>query len=284
MSNERRFAQLTAGLGEELKRLQADVRERPGDPKLRTYLFQLLAVQGDWQRALSQLQVVAQLDAAALPMAQMYREAIRCEVFREEVFTGARTPSVLGEPPAWIGLLVDALQKTSAGHIAAAEELRAQAFDDAPAKAGIADGKRFEWLADADTRIGPVCEAIVDGKYYWVPFEQIVALHVDAPTDLRDVVWATAQLELGNGARQIALIPARYPGSHAADDDAVKLARLTTWQQRGPETFVGLGQRMWATDEGEFSLFDTREIRFTEAGGSGADALASNALNDDAAR
>ncbi|MDQ6620842.1 MAG: virulence protein SciE type, partial [Pseudomonadota bacterium] len=101
MTHPQRLPELAGGLGEELKRLQANVREHPDDPKLRTYLFQLLAVQGDWQRALNQLQVVAQIDAGALPMAQMYREAIRCEAFRTEVFAGRRTPSILGEPPGW---------------------------------------------------------------------------------------------------------------------------------------------------------------------------------------
>lgn len=257
-----RFPNLTAGLAAELAQVMAGVRERPTDPKLRTYLFQLLVVQGDWQRALNQLQVTAQLEAAALPMAQTYREAIRCEVFREEVFAGKRTPSVMGEPPAWIGLLMESLEKLAGGHVAAAEQLRSQAFDAAPARSGTIDGMPFEWLADADPRLGPVCEAIIDGKYYWVPFDRVTAVRVEPPTDLRDVVWAPAQLELATGALQVALLPARYPGSHAADKDAIRLSRMTTWQELGPETHVGLGQRMWATDQNEYALLDTRDIRF----------------------
>ena len=31
----------------------------------------------------------------------------------------------------------------------------------------------FEWIADADDRLGPVLEAIVNGRYYWVPFERV---------------------------------------------------------------------------------------------------------------
>ena len=42
---------LTTDLAGELKRLQGEVRLRPDDAKLRTYLFQLFAVIGDWQRA-----------------------------------------------------------------------------------------------------------------------------------------------------------------------------------------------------------------------------------------
>jgi type VI secretion system protein ImpE len=265
LTNSGGFATLKDDLAGELKRLQGEVRARPEDAKLRTYLFQLLAVEGDWQRALNQLQVAAQLAVGALPMAQTYREAIRCEVFRAEVFAGKRTPQLLGEPPAWVGLLVDALEKLAQGHVAAAAALRAEAFEQAPAREGAIDGKPFAWIADADSRLGPVCEAIIDGKYYWVPFERLTGVKVDAPSDLRDVVWAGAQLELATGATQIALIPTRYPGTETADNDALRLSRMTTWRDLGSETYVGVGQRMWATDAGEFALLDTREIHFSGA-------------------
>jgi len=265
LADRKRFLELVSDLPGALKRLQKEVRERPNDAKLRTYLFQLLAVQGDWQRALNQLQVAAQLEASALPMAQTYREAIRCEVYRSEVFMGKRTPQILGEPPAWIGLLVESLSRLAQGHVAAAELSRAQAFEQAPGQSGTIDGQAFEWIADADPRLGPVCEAIIDGKYYWVPFQRLVSIKVDPPADLRDVIWAGAQLELATGARQIALIPARYPGSESADDDALRLSRMTTWQQAGPDTYIGIGQRMWATDAGEYPLLDVRDIHF--AGG-----------------
>ena len=65
-----------------LKQLQEQIRANSADPKLRVFLFQLLCVLGQWERALTQLDVAATLDAGALAMAQIYREAIRCEVLR----------------------------------------------------------------------------------------------------------------------------------------------------------------------------------------------------------
>jgi type VI secretion system protein ImpE len=265
LAESERVAALAGDVAGELKRLQGEVRSRPDDVKLRIYLFQLLAVNGDWQRALNQLQVCAQLSASAIPMAQTYREAIRCEVFRGEVFAGRRMPQILGEPPEWMGLMVQSLEKFALGHVAAAEDLRERALEQAPAKAGTIDGKAFEWIADADSRLGPICEAIIDGKYYWVPFERIVNLKVEAPTDLRDFVWVGAQFKLTTEAVQIALVPVRYPGSEASDREAIRLARMTTWVEAGPQTFAGVGQRMWATDVGEFALLDTREIAFAAA-------------------
>jgi type VI secretion system protein ImpE len=83
-------------LNEELSELQKQVRGDASNAKLRVHLFQLLCLLGDWPRALAQLQVCAQLDAKALPMAQAYREAIRCETFRNDVFAGKKTPQVMG--------------------------------------------------------------------------------------------------------------------------------------------------------------------------------------------
>ena len=41
-----------------LAALQARVRGEPANPKLRVFLFQLLAIQGDWARARAQIQAL----------------------------------------------------------------------------------------------------------------------------------------------------------------------------------------------------------------------------------
>ena len=265
MPHTETLAALASDSDAELTRLTGEVRRAPGDAKLRTYLFQLLALRGTWDRALSQLQVAAQLSPLAIPMAQAYREAIRCEVYRAEVFAGQRQPSLLGTPPAWAGPLLEALKLFATGRVADAETLRADALDAAPATPGTIDGVAFEWIADMDSRIGPMCEAFVDGKYVWIPFEHIAALKIDPPADLRDLVWAGAELTFANGGTTVAMIPSRYPGSHAASDGALRMARKTAWTESGEDTFVGQGQRMWATDAGEYAMLDVRSIVLTPA-------------------
>ena len=53
---------------------------------------------------------------------------------------------------------------------------------------------------------------------------------MEAPEDLRDLVWMPAQLQFDNGGESLALIPTRYPGSEASDDGAIALARKTSWE------------------------------------------------------
>src|SRR6188768_4003843 len=119
-------------LDEALAALQNQVRAKPADAKLRDFLFQLLAVQGNWERALTQLNVAGELDASNLAMVQTYREAIRCELLRAEIFAGKRSPLIFGQPDEWLALLTQALKLTAEGQHAAAADLRAKAFDSAP--------------------------------------------------------------------------------------------------------------------------------------------------------
>lgn len=241
--------------------LQDQVRSSPADPKLRVFLFQLLSVLGQWERALKQLQVAGELDAGTLAMVQTYREALRCEVLRSEVFAGRRSPLVFGDPEPWLAHLLEALRLTAQGQHAAAERLREQAFEGAPASAGEMDGVGFTWIADADPRLGPVLEAVVSGRYYWIPFARIREIRLEEPSDLRDLVWTPAWFCWANGGEAAGLIPTRYPGTEADADDRVRLARRTEWVEETAASVFGRGQRMLATDVADAPLLEVRSIR-----------------------
>lgn len=246
-----------------IKHLQTQIRSHPADAKLRVFLFQLLCVQGDWSRALNQLTVACELDIGTLPMVQAYRETIQCERLREQVFKGQKAPLLFGEPETWTALLVEALLREGRGELDDAANLRAQAFEQAPATAGQAQGdgepQAFAWIADADMRIGPVLEAVVNGRYYWVPFSRLSRVAIEPPADLRDRVWMPATLEFSNGGEVVAFLPTRYAGSNLTDP-LLALARKTEWSEPRPGLFVGNGQRMLATDIGDLALMDLRSI------------------------
>jgi type VI secretion system protein ImpE len=243
-----------------LAALQDRVRAKPQDAKLRIFLFQLLAVMGDWKRAITQLKLCAELDALAVPMAQTYREGIICEVYREKVFAGEKEPLILGEPPEWVALMINALKLLAEGHPKQAADARARAFDLAPAISGTLNGERFEWIADADMRLGPLLEVVVNGRYFWLPFAAIAEIKAEAPADLRDAVWTPVNMVLRNGGDVVGLIPTRYTGTTASDDATLKLARRTEWIDAGADCFVGLGQRLLATDQGDTALLDLRHL------------------------
>jgi len=249
-------------LSDALIQLQNQIKKDPANAKLRTFLFQLLVVLGEWDRALTQLNVAGDLDAANLPMVQTYREAIACELLRKQIFQGSKTPLVFGEPKQWIALLQQALKLDVEQQHKEAQNLREQAFELAPATQGSINGETFDWIADADVRLGPVLEAIINGRYYWIPFGQIQQIQIEEPADLRDVVWMPAHFVWTNGGDAVGLIPTRYPQSETAEDALLRLARKTEWTELSDATFIGLGQRLLSTNQNEYALMDIREITF----------------------
>jgi type VI secretion system protein ImpE len=247
-------------LDECLTALQQQVRSNPADAKARVFLFQLLCVLGQYERALTQLNVAGDMDAGTLAMVQTYREALSCEALRLEIFAGRRSPLVFGDPEQWVALILQALALDAEGNHTQASELRSQGFENAPTTSGELDGQRFEWIADADSRLGPILEAVVNGNYYWIPFSRIKEIRMEPPEDLRDLVWMPAYFTWANGGETVGLIPTRHPGSEASDDPQIRMARKTDWAEAGEDSFVGYGQRLLATDVDEYPLLNVRHI------------------------
>ena len=242
--------------------LTAAVKAAPSKVDLRIFLAQVLCVLGQWERAHTQLNVIADMDPSAGPMREMVGHALRCEKIRSAVFSGRRSPMIFGEPETWLATLIESMLREGAGEGALAQSLAAQAFEAAPASRGSIDGTPFEWIADADSRLGPVLEAMVNGRYYWVPFSRLAGVEIEAPTDLRDMVWLPAQLRFANGGEAIAMLPTRYPGSELSGDGQIAMARKTEWHeaQSGSDRWLGLGQRVFVTDLGEHDLLSIRSI------------------------
>jgi type VI secretion system protein ImpE len=244
-----------------LSSAQAAVRSKPSDAPARVFLAQLLMVLGQWERALQQLKVVEELDASTLPFVRTYQTAVQCERLREDVIAGRRAPLVMGEPGRWLAKLLQANQLLANGECAAASQLGEQAFAEAPGSPGVLNGERFEWIADMDSRLGPTLEMFVNGKYYWVPVQQIQALKIEAPADVRDLVWLPAEVTWVTGGETVALLPARYPGTERESDPQVALGRRTEWKEVADGTFVGIGQKVLATDVSETALLEFRDLR-----------------------
>ena len=235
-------------------------RQQPAKSEFRVFLFQLYAVRGSWDRALRQLNIVSDLDPATEMMASSYRQLMVCEGVRREVFEGTRAPVCFGKPPDWFGLLVEALRHDGNGEHVAAKSLRDSVFEQADTTSGAVNGAAFEWIADGDERLGPLMEAMVNGRYFWIPFDRIKNVTIEAPADLRDMVWLPASFKWANDGTAVGFIPSRYVGSEASSDELIALSRKTDWQQMGDGSWCGLGQKIYATNTAEMALFDCRDL------------------------
>ncbi|MBV8911625.1 MAG: hypothetical protein JOZ05_01145 [Acetobacteraceae bacterium] len=241
------------------------MRRAPRDSKLRTFLFQMFCITGEWDRALNQLKVAHELDRKAEAMATTYAAAIRCEVLREKVFRGERRPTVLGDPGDWVPLVIEANRLLASGQPEEAAKLRDAGFDAAPATPGAINDIGCEWIADADPRLGPIIEAVIDGKYMWIPYQRVKALNMEPPADLRDQVWMPARFTWTNDGEAVALIPTRYPGSATSNDPAIQLARKTDWTELGEDWSIPIGQRVLVSDAEDVALMDLRKLSLLNA-------------------
>ena len=108
-------------------------------------------------------------------------------------------------------------------------------------------------------------EAVVSGRYLWIPLQRVQSIRIEAPTDLRDLVWAPAHFQWSNGGEAVGVIPTRYAGTESSEDDALRLSRRTDWLEVTEGAYHGLGQRLFATDADEYALLETRVITLETA-------------------
>jgi type VI secretion system protein ImpE len=214
------------------------------------------------------------MSAESLSLVQTYQETLNCEALRDTVFSGKRSPLLFGEPEPWMALMLESQKLTSLGKVSEAETMRASALEEAPTSSGTLsffpeksgeetttrDPVAFEWIADADTRIGPFLEAIVNGKYFWIPFKRIRSIALEKVSDLRDLVWLPVRFEWANGGEAVGFVPTRYVDSQTQTDDHLRMGWKTVWNEVGSATYIGLGQRILTTDVDDFPLTTIHKI------------------------
>jgi type VI secretion system protein ImpE len=238
------------------------VRSQPANEQARMFLFQLFAVTGEWDKARNQLQGLAQLSPEANMLAVAYGQAIEAEKQRAAVFAGAAEMPLLAGEGGWAQGIAQGITLVARGEVARGIEARDEAFENAPDMPGKVNENPFEWLADADSRFGPTCEAIVGGRYGLLPFDQVARISSEGPQDLRDTVWYPVQIVFKAGNSAAGFLPARYPGSEGSADDAERLSRVTNWLERewGQQ---GIGQKLWMFSEGdEHGLLEIQNLTF----------------------
>jgi protein involved in temperature-dependent protein secretion len=237
------------------------VRSSPSDASARMFLFQVLALAGEWDKARIQLDALAKISPEAQMLSVVYGRAIAAERERADVIAG-RALAVEHVASDWMQGVIEALQYFGQGRVAEGEAARDAAFDAAPDTAGTLDGAAFDWIADADGRFGPCFEAVIGGRYGLQAFDQIERIVSEGPLDLRDVIWYPVQITFRTGQSVAALLPARYPGTETEGDSAERLGRSTSWRD-GAAGSVGSGQHLWSLSNGdEHGLLSLRALVF----------------------
>ena len=152
-----------------------------------------------------------------LAMAQMYREAIQCERLRAEVFAGqAVAGRFSASPTEWLALLIESLLVTGtprAGEAQSAARARLRG------RAGV--GRIDRRRSRSNGLPTPTCVSARCARRSSTAATTgcrsrgLARIDLEAPADLRDVVWMPAHFQFTNGGEAVGVIPTRYPGSEA---------------------------------------------------------------------
>lgn len=221
-------------LDQAVQALSAELRDNPADTQRRTFLFELLCFAGAYDRAEKHLEILAQANKDAQLGALLYIAALAGERIRSEFFKNKEYPTAAAEPAPVSGTL---------------------------------NGKEFSSFEDADPRIGAKLEIYAAGKYMWLPLEHISSIEVQAPKRLRDLLWAPALIRTGPSFRGQemgeVLLPVLTPLAYLHADDAVRLGRMTVWEEIENGEAAPAGQKMFLVDDEEIPILDIRRLEFT---------------------
>jgi type VI secretion system protein ImpE len=223
---------------------QDEVKKNPGDHIHRWYYAELLCFAGDLAKADKQLEITLTQEPRLAVNVAEFRQLIRAELSRREVFTAGRMPEFVGDCTPAAKCCLEALAALRIGDEGAAQQALRQAEESRRRMAGTCNGQAIGDVRDLDDLLGPVCEVLTArGDCAWLPFELISKLTFAKPNRPRDLLWREVQVVLQDEQQLSVHVPALYSGSHLAADEHLRLGRSTAWQ--GDNLIRGSGQRMW---------------------------------------
>jgi type VI secretion system protein ImpE len=236
------------------------VKETPADQAKRVFLFELLALSGDLDRARRQIEAVEYEEPEREMATAAYRKLLDAEQARRQLFSTGLAPKFLANPPEHFQLRLEAVSRLREGRAAEARAVLDQANALVPALHGQLNGKPFEGLRDGDDLFAFVLEVMSQGSYYWVPLEQVVSLAMNPPRFLRDQLWAPAVLEVRDGPTGDVFLPVFYPNSHEHPDLEIRLGRRNDWLTSEGAPVRGAGPRTFLVGDDAVDLLEWRQL------------------------
>lgn len=248
-------------LDEAIQQVTDEIRKSPTDAALRTFLFDLLCFQGNVDRAVKQLDLIASASADSQTAAMAFRGVLFAEESRRKVFAGEEKPKAFIDPPEYVERHLEAVGLLAKGDHAAANQILSDAETARSEITGKRGDETFGDIRDCDDVIGPMVEFIFQSDYFWVPLEQVMQLSIEPPTQSRDLIWAPAKITLIDGMPRGGYVSALYIGTHESADAEVRMGRKTEWVEQDNAPVRGIGQRMMLVGEDAFGLLELGNVR-----------------------
>jgi type VI secretion system protein ImpE len=223
----------------------AAVRKTPSDIAARVLLAELLLFSGNIERADTVLDACTDLDMTSALVVAEFRQLLRGETARRQLFSEGRVPEFLGEPTAAQRLSLSALVALRDGNSAEAGTLVGQSEEARIHPVGTGPNGPFDDMRDGDDVLSTCFEVITTtGKYFWIPPERVASMEFHPLKRPRDLFWRRATMSVNSGPDGDVYLPTIYPPIHGAAEptDDLRLGRATDWTKigdSGPTRGVG---------------------------------------------
>lgn len=252
-------------LTEAIAALIEEVKKNPLDRGRRGFLCELLCLAGEFERADNHLDAISKQDPKAAVAVALFRQLLRAEQARKQLYDEGRVPEFLDKPNERLQLHLRATIALREGDAAqAAEHLRnAEAmFSEVSGKSGDTPFTGFRDLDDTTSTFFEVYTS--NGKYYWIPIEQVVSVELHPIDSPRDLMWRRASMIVREGPEGDVYLPAIYPATWAETDQNLWLGRGTDWRELEAQIVRGVGQRTFLVGEEDVPLHQLTTLVFDE--------------------
>lgn len=244
------------------------VKKSPTDTGARFLLAELFCFAGEWERADKQLDALGQQSVDAAVRIVLFRQLIRGETARQQLFSDGRLPEFLFDVTAELRLRLDALVAIRENDLAAAASLLEQAEEARAKVTGTTVGhsgehEPFDDFRDLDDLCGSFLELLTStGKYYWVPIDRIQKIECHPPQRAMDLIWRRVLMDVAGGPEGEVYLPTIYVGTNETGDDQLQLGRGTTWTEAGNGPIRGLGQKTFLVGSHDVPIMQLGTITF----------------------
>lgn len=245
---------------EAIQALSDSIRANPTDAGLRTFLFDLLCFQGNLERAVKQLDLIADASPDSQTAAMTFRGVIFAEESRRKVLAGREAPKFFMEPPAYVEQHLEALRQIAAGNLSGANDVLAAAEAEREAIPGKSGDTDFDDIRDCDDVIGPILEFVFQSDYYWIPLAQVNFVTIEAPKQPRDLIWTQARITMTDNMPRGGYVPVLYNGTHTSSDGSLRIGRGTDWIADEEAPVRGIGQRTLLIGEDAVGFLELRKL------------------------
>lgn len=245
-----------------------EVKARPADLNLRSFLAELLAFSGDFEKADKQLDTLSTMHVDVALGVALFRQLLRAERWRAQCFLEGRVPEFVDQPSEELQLRLKATVLLREGAHADAVAALNQAESLRQVRAGTANGTPFDDLRDLDDVLGSVVEVLTsNGTYYWLPLEKIEYIELHPVKHARDQLWRAAHIDMSGTIKGEIYIPVLYPQSGTNADERVRVGRTTDWSSPCEGIVRGQGQKMWLVGEEAIPILQLSKIEYPLAEG-----------------